>query len=107
MVGERMGLGEALQGKGKGRDGRQAEGRRQVTHHVGWGSGCLPGTASMTGDLHSHLAQTSQAPSPSGETAPTQRAKVGEPQERVPSLPSWRSRRWREGARGSGRGRGR
>lgn len=76
-MGERMGLGEALQGKGEGGDGRQAEGRRQVTHHVGWGSGCLPGTASMAGDLHSHLARASQAPSPSGETAPTQRAKGG------------------------------
>ena len=88
MVGERMGLGEVLQGRGEGGDGRQAEGRRQVTHHVGWGSGRLLGAASMAGDLHSHLAQTSQAPSPSGETAPTRRAKVGGPQERVPSLPS-------------------
>ena len=74
--------------------GRQAEGRGQVTHHVDWGSGCLPGTASMAGYLHSHLAQTRQAPSPSGETAPTRRAQVGEPQERVPSLPSQRSRQW-------------
>lgn len=44
--------------------GRQAEGRGQVTHHVGWGSGCLPGTASMAGYLHSHLVPTSQSPLP-------------------------------------------
>lgn len=74
--------------------GRRAERRGQVTHHVDWGSGCLPGTASMAGHLHSHLAQARQAPSPSGETAPTRRAQVGEPQERVPSLPSRRSRQW-------------
>lgn len=44
--------------------GRQAEGRGQVTHHVGWGSGFLPGTASMAGYLHSHLVPTSQSPLP-------------------------------------------
>lgn len=58
--------------------GRWTKGRGQVTHHVGWGSGCLPGTASMAGYLHSHLTRTRQAPSSSGETAPTQRRKVEE-----------------------------
>lgn len=58
--------------------GRLAKGRGQVTHHVCWGSGCLPGAVSMAGSLHSHLTRTSQAPFPSGETATTQRRKVGE-----------------------------
>lgn len=48
--------------------GRLAKGRGQVTHHVGWGSGCLPGAVSMSGSLHSHLTRTSQAPFPSGKT---------------------------------------
>lgn len=97
-------MGEAPQGKGEGGDGRTGGREGAGTHHVGWGSGCLPGTASMAGYLHSHLAQTSRAPSPSGEPAPTQRAKVGEPQGESPlSLQPEEE----VGGRGSGKGRGR
>lgn len=64
--------------------GRLAKGRGQVTHHVSWGSGCLPGAVSMSGSLHSHLTRTNQTPFPSGETATTQRRKWGS-YGRVPS----------------------
>lgn len=59
------------------------KGGGQVTHHVGWGSGCLPGTHPWLET--STPTRPGTAPSLPGETAPTQRAKGGEPQERVPS----------------------
>lgn len=72
---------------------------RQVTHHVGWGSGSLRGTASMAGYQHSHLAQARTASSPSGERAPSRGANEGGgagagSRRRNPSSPQQKSRRW-------------
>lgn len=103
-MGERMGL---CRGKASvGMVDRQKGGGRLLTMWAGAQAASQARHPWLETSTPTSPGQAKPPPLPERLLQPGE-PKVGEPQERVPSLPSWRSRRWREGARGSGKGRGR
>lgn len=87
-------MGESLKGKGEGGDART--GGREGAGYSPCGLGLKPLPRQI---IHGRIPPlpplpAKPSPLPFRRDCSNPRTKVGDPQEKVPSLPSWKSRRW-------------